>query len=252
MDSNQTAKSWQQPDKIQGLIFDGATFLTNFVLLSFIGSTSLETMDDAKIGLFLGIGVLAQLAGALLKRVPLQNRLFYKESKFSEQRNNFLGCLTFIHFIFFLIVVAMTLTLVGFVSLDESEGWREFFWFTASFAIAATISGIVWVSIHNPGKKTPPEVKWRFQEIGANILLWISTSILTRYFWTTLLFESEPPTYMGFSMRAFVLIAAVSALFMVFYVPSRLLFLAEDYKYPVTWLRLWLVAMLPLLTVVLF
>ena len=35
--------------------------------------------------------------------------------------------------------------------------------------------------------------------------------------------------------------AALAALFVVFYLPSRYLFLVEDYLHPTTWLRLWLV-----------
>jgi hypothetical protein len=39
---------------------------------------------------------------------------------------------------------------------------------------------------------------------------------------------------------------------MVFYVPVRLLFLIEDYRYPGTWFRLWLVALFPLIAIVFF
>jgi len=39
---------------------------------------------------------------------------------------------------------------------------------------------------------------------------------------------------------------------MIFYVPGRLLFLVEDYNYPGTWLRLWLLAMIPLVAIVFF
>ena len=68
------------------------------------------------------------------------------------------------------------------------------------------------------------------------------------------MYQGNPPRWRNLlllgNLFALVLVAAVSALFVVFYVPSRLLFLAEDYKYPATWIRLWLVAMLPLLTIV--
>jgi len=39
---------------------------------------------------------------------------------------------------------------------------------------------------------------------------------------------------MGFGRREFVYLATTSLLFMVFYILSRLLFLAEDFKYPLT------------------
>lgn len=242
----------QQPDQIHGLVFDGATFLANFYVLGTLLSSPLEEFSDKEIGLLLGLGIFIHLVGALLKKGPLQQRLAEFDTNRSGNRENLLGCLSFIHFIFFLIATAMALALVGFTDLNESGGFKEFLWVTIAFVTAAVISGTVWQAVRQPGKEVSQGRWWRYQEIPANLLLWLSATILTRFFWDALLFESEPPSYIGFNLRAFVLIAATSALFMVFYVPARLLFLAEDYKYPITWFRLWLVAMLPMLAIVFF
>lgn len=198
----------------------------------------------------LGVGILTQFSGALLKAGPLQKRIGLLEIDKSDHREGCMGCLSFIHFIFFLVVVGMSLSLIGLIDLNDSSSGKEFIWVLASMLIATLVSGTVWLAVRSPRKQNGRFIWLPYQELIANILLLISTSIITRFFWTALLLESEPPSYMGLSTRAFVYIAAVSALFMVFYVPARLLFLAEDYKYPMTWLRLWLVAMLPLLTIV--
>lgn len=251
MRSREIGRSWRQKDRIQGLLFDGAMFLANFYLLGSLTRTPLEKFTNQNIGLFLGAGVLAQLLGALLKKGPLQQRMVDLRIDQSDKRKSVMGCFSFIHFIFFLVVIAMSLSLAGFINPNEATEFGEIIWVLVSMIIGAVVTGSVWLALRSP---TSQEVKgswWTYQELLANALLWLSALILTRFFWTALLLESEPPSYMGFSSRAFVYIAAVSALFMVFYVPQRLLFLVEDYKYPMTWLRLWLVAMLPLLTIVL-
>ena len=251
MQDQQAPRPWPPPDRAQGLLFDGGMVLANFIILTSLNQVPVTNFTDVRTGFLLGLGILTQFVGAYLKKGPLRQRIEAAADQQASYRENVLGCHSFIHFIFFLLAAAMALALVGFVNLDEANSWREFIWLLISFVAATLTSGMVWLAIRNPNNEHSPDIRWRYQELAANVLLWLSASILTRFFSTALLFESEPLTYLGFSLRAFVLIAATSALFMVFYVPSRLLFLAEDYKYPATWLRLWLVAMLPLLSVVL-
>jgi hypothetical protein len=75
-------------------------------------------------------------------------------------------------------------------------------------------------------------------------------SIVTRFFWETWYLEIEPSRGIGISLRAIVLLVSLSLLFVVFYMPSRYLFLVEDYRYVRTWVRMW-IAMLPLAWLVL-
>ena len=245
-----SGRSPLQPDQIQGFVFDGATFLANFFWLDALFGTPVDDYDDRTIAALLAAGVLTQLLGVMLKKGPLQERLGERKEERSPQADDFLGCLSFVHFIFFLLVVAMTLALAGFIDLNEASGLRELVWVAISAVVAAATSGLAWLALSPASERERPQVSWAYQELLGNVLLWISASILTRFFWDALLLETEPPTYMGFAPRAFLLVGASSALFMVFYVPARLLFLAEDYKYPATWIRLWLVAMIPLMTVV--
>ncbi len=88
------------------------------------------------------------------------------------------------------------------------------------------------------------------QEALADGLLWISVSIITRFFWESWYIEIETSRGIGFSQRGIVLLVSLSLLFVVFYIPSRYLFLVEDYRYGRTWVRMW-VAMLPLAWLVL-
>lgn len=250
MSSTKSDRFGRQNHKIQGLLFDGAMFLANLYLLQSLDSVPIERFGDRRIALLLALGALAQLLGAWLKKRPLQERMQIRQTAVSADNEWVIGCLTFIHFIFFLIVVGMALGLSGFVDLDQATGAREFAWAAISFVAAGIISGTVLLAMLGSPPPNRESQAPAYQEIAADILLWISAVIITRFFWTALFLESEPPSYMGFSPRAFVYIGATSVLFMVFYVPTRLLFLIEDYIYPVTWLRLWLVAMLPLLALV--
>jgi hypothetical protein len=251
MSPTQSGRSWQQSHRIQGLLFDGAMFLANLYLLQSLDSIPIERFGDRRIALLLGLAVIAQLLGAWLKKKPLQERMKARQTAVSAENEWLVGCLTFIHFIFFLVVVGMALALAGFVDLNQATGAREFAWGAISLVVAGITSGMVLLAIFGSPPADGERPAPASQEIAADILLWISAVIITRFFWTALLLEAEPPSYMGLTSRALVYIGATSALFMVFYMPTRLLFLIEDYKYPMTWLRLWLVAMLPLLALVL-
>lgn len=71
MSAYKPGRSWQQKDRIQGLLFDGAMFLANIDLLGSISDTPLVEFSDRRIGLLLGAGVLTQFVGAILKKGPL-------------------------------------------------------------------------------------------------------------------------------------------------------------------------------------
>jgi hypothetical protein len=247
---NRIGRAWPQPDRAHGLIFDGGIFLASFLLLRYMLSTNINEYADRQVGLWLVIGLISHFLGALLKKEPLQDRMEAFQKRGSKEREQLLGCLAFAHFIFFLVVAAMAMALLGFIDPDASGEFRQFLWVSAAFVVAGIISGTAWLGIRNPSEAHEAVIWWQYQEFAADVLLVLSATILTRFFWTALLLESEPPSFMGFGLRSMVYVSAVSVLFLVFYVPARLLFLAEDYRYPSTWLRLWLVAMLPLLVIV--
>lgn len=135
--------------------------------------------------------VLAHFIGAVLKKGPLQQRIAELHESQLESRKGVIGCLSFIHFIFFLVVVTMSLGLIGFADLNEATESREFILVSIAFVIAAAVSGTVWLAVRQPTTGTANGNWFRFQELVANILLWISAVILTRFFWTGLLLEAD-------------------------------------------------------------
>jgi hypothetical protein len=89
----------------------------------------------------------------------------------------------------------------------------------------------------------------RWLEFGADGLLWVSVGIVTRTFWDSLITLIEPSSGTGISGKAIVLLVAMSILYMFFYLPSRYLFLVEDYQQVLTWLQI-RAAMLPVVWLV--
>ncbi len=145
----------------------------------------------------------------------------------------------------------MTLGLLGVVDLGDRSSSGDDLWVGVSLLIAGLLTYTVWRAGKRPEKGPTKMIKYPIaQEALADGLLWISVSIVTRFFWETWYLEIEPSKGMGFSLVAVVLIVALSLLFVVFYMPSRYLFLVEDYRYGKTWVWMW-VAMLPLVWLIL-
>ena len=74
-------------------------------------------------------------------------------------------------------------------------------------------------------------------EFGADGLLWVSVILVTRIFWDGLVELVEPASGMGLSGQGIVLLVALSFLYVFFYLPSRYLFLVEDYRSLLTWIQ---------------
>ena len=165
--------------------------------------------------------------------------------------DKFMGVLLFFHFILFTVVCLMSMALLGIVNLVDRSSSGDDLWVGISILIAALLTYTVWRAGKRPGDIPTKSIQFpNAQEALADGLLWISVSIVTRFFWETWYLEVEPSKGMGFSLLALVLIIALSLLFVVFYLPSRYLFLVEDYRYIRTWVRMW-VAMLPLIWLIL-
>jgi hypothetical protein len=162
-----------------------------------------------------------------------------------------MGVLLFFHFILFTIICLMTLSLLGVVDLGDRSSSGDDLWVGVSLLIAGLLTYTVWRAGKRPEKAPTKMIKYPIaQEALADGLLWISVSIVTRFFWETWYLEIEPSRGIGISLRAIVLLVSLSLLFVVFYMPSRYLFLVEDYRYGKTWVWMW-VAMLPLVWLIL-
>jgi hypothetical protein len=211
-----------------------------------------ETIPDRTIGILLGVAVTSQLLGAVLKTGPLHYRLSgISPRQKADVLDKFMSVLLFWHFILFTIISLMSMGLLGIVDFVDRSSSGDDLWVGVSLLIAGLLTYFVWRAGKRPDKIPTKMIKYPIaQEALADGLLWISVSIITRFFWDTWYLEIEPTRGIGFSSKGIVLLVALSLLFVVFYIPSRYLFLVEDYRYVRTWARMW-VAMLPLVWIVL-
>lgn len=234
-----------QPDRIHGLVFDGAFFLGYLVWLRSYGN-NIEYLPDKTIGLVLGIAIITQFLGAWLKRGALSQRL-QGSSKRKGVLENWMNLLLFLHFILFTVVAGMCFMLLGLEG-DTTED----FWILVALVIAGITSYMVWRAGRGNGKQEHQERGLDLSEYVADGLLWVSISIITRFFWETWYVELAPSRGIGLTRNGIIIIVGLSILFVVFYLPGRYLFLIEDYRFPGTWVRMWLLGMAPLIIFIIF
>jgi hypothetical protein len=239
------------PDRVRGFVFDLAVLAGNIIFTFSILERS-DDFPDRDIGFLLLAAMITQFLGAVLKSRPLQFRLSGRSPrKTDDLLDKFMGVLLFFHFILFTIICLMTLSLLGVVDLGDRSSSGDDLWVGVSLLIAGLLTYTVWRAGKRPEKAPTKMIKYPIaQEALADGLLWISVSIVTRFFWETWYLEIEPSRGIGISLRAIVLLVSLSLLFVVFYMPSRYLFLVEDYRYGKTWVWMW-VAMLPLVWLIL-
>ncbi len=235
------------PHRFHGFIFDGLVLTGNVVFLTSFSGFG-EELPERTAGFLLLLAILAQFLGALAKTGPLQQRLSRSAPpKTPGCSGRFMTLLIFLHFILFTVAVAMSFGFLGIVDLDSAGGEASLDLWPA---IAMLIAGITTFAVWRAGRRSTREVQERIMlpglEYGADVLLSLSVTIITGFFWDTVVFGSiDSIRGIGFGIRGMVLLSSVSLLFVVFYLPSRYLFLVEDSHYSGTWVRVWLV-MLPL------
>ena len=236
------------PNAMHGFFFDLAVLAGNILFSVSILDLS-EDLPDRTIGILLGVAVFTQLLGTVLKTKPLRYRLSDTPARSSTDiLDKFMDALLFFYFILFSVISLMALGLLGMA--DNSTSGDDL-WVVAALIIAGLLTFLVRRAGKRPDEAQTKMIKYPFiQEALADGLLLISVSIVTRFFWETWYIELETSRGIGLSSRSIVLLTALSLLFVVFYLPSRYLFLVEDYRYARTWVRMW-VAMLPLAWLVL-
>jgi hypothetical protein len=240
-----------KPNTIHGFIFDLAVFAGNiFFVLTILDQT--ENLPDRTIGWLLGLAVVTQMIGAILKSNPLKYRMGETAGGSTAGiLRKFMDVLLFFHFILFSVISLMSMALLGIVDLVDRSASGDDIWVVISLIIAGILTYTVWRAGKQPDEASTKPIRFPFiQEALADGLLLISVTIITRFFWESWYLELEPSRGIGFSSRAIVLLVALSFLFVVFYLPSRYLFLVEDYRFLRTWARMWL-AMLPIAWLVL-
>jgi hypothetical protein len=225
------------PVNYRGLLFDLAVFAVNVFLVRLltrhIGRLLSRTFlaDDPQSGrallVVISTALAAQMLGALLKRRPLQARLL---ARHDGDKGPF-GCLIILHF-------ALTLvTSAAIVALLPSEAPGLFT--VLIFFLSMIPTALVWRAI-TPYKK-PPEPDWRDSravETLADLCLF-AYMLVNLAVWNTVTSGSNVRAAgVGDALSRALGFVLLSPVILLFYLPPRLLFLVEDYRYPATWVSM--------------
>jgi hypothetical protein len=225
------------PVNYRGLLFDLAVFVVNVFLVRLLTRhigrlLSLTFLSDdpqasRSLLIIISAALAAQLVGAYLKRRPLQARLLAQH----DSGDSPLGCLIILHF-------ALTLvTSVGIVALLMSHAAGGVT--VLIFFLSMIPTALVWRAI-TPYKK-PPETDWRNShtvEIVADLCLF-AYMLVNLAVWNTVTAGSNVrATGVGDLFSRALGFVLLSPVILLFYLPPRLLFLVEDYKYPATWISM--------------
>jgi hypothetical protein len=225
------------PFNYRGLVFDLAVLVFNIFLVRLltrsVGGLMLRTYlkDEEQAGrqffYVVAAACAAQLVGAWLKRRPLQRRMALR----GESVAGGFGCLLILHFSLTLVTGC---GLVALLPFEPSSGGIVLLFFLCIIPTA-----LVWRAM-TPYSK-PPADDWRTSraaELVADLCLF-AYMVVNLAIWNTVTSGSAARVAgVGeFFERAlgFVLISPV---ILLFYLPPRLLFLVEDWKYRATWLSM--------------
>lgn len=225
------------PVNYRGLLFDLAVFVVNVFLIRLLTRhvgrlLSLTFLSDdpqasRTLLIIISAAFAAQLVGAWLKRRPLQARLLARQ----DGGESLFGCLIVLHF-------ALTLvTSCGIVALllPNSSGGLS----VLVFFLCLIPTALVWRAM-TPYKK-PPEPDWRNShgaEVVADLCLF-AYMLVNLAVWNTLTAGSNVrATGVGDVFSRALGFILLSPVILLFYLPPRLLFLVEDYKYPATWISM--------------
>ncbi|MDQ3907786.1 MAG: hypothetical protein M3268_05525 [Acidobacteriota bacterium] len=226
------------PANFRGLLLDLAVFAFNVFLVRFatrrVGGllSSAFLRDDARASRTLlyvvSAACAAQLVGAWLKRRPLQARLL---ARGEGGVTPFLGCL---------LILQLALTLVtaaGIMALASAESTAGLTVLTVFLSLIPTL---LVARAMSPYKK-PPEPDWRNSravELFADLCLF-AYLLVNLAIWNTVTSGSNVRAAgVGDLFERGLGFVLVSPVILLFYLPPRLLFLVEDYKYPATWISM--------------
>lgn len=225
------------PVNYRGLLFDLAVFVLNVFLVRLltrhIGRLLSQTFlaDDPQAArtflIIISVALGAQIVGAALKRRPLQARLLAR----SDDGNSLLGCFIILHFALTLVTAA---GIVALLPTGQSGGIMVLVFFLSMIP-----SALVWRAM-TPYKK-PPEPNWRNShavEIFADLCLF-AYMLVNLAVWNTVTSGSNVrASGLGDILSRALGFVLMSPVLLLFYIPPRLLFLVEDYKYPATWISM--------------
>jgi hypothetical protein len=225
------------PFNYRGLLFDLAVFVCNVFLVRLVtrrvGGLLVLTFldDDAQAShtffIIISAAFAAQIVGAALKRRPLQRRLALSGEAVSD---NF-GCLLILHFALALVTACAIIALSPF----KPTGWVVL----VIFFLGIVPTALVWRAMTPYGK--PPEPDWRSSpaaELAADLCLF-AYMLVNLAVWNTVTGGSAARVAgVGEFFSRILGFILLSPVILLFYLPPRLLFLVEDWKYRATWVSM--------------
>jgi hypothetical protein len=225
------------PVNYRGLLFDLAVFVFNLFLIRFLTRRvgrllSLTFLSDdpqasRKLLIVISAASAAQIIGASLKRRPLQARMLAQGNEVSGAFNLFL----ILHFTLTLVTAAGILALLPF---EVSGGMTVLVVFLSMIPTA-----LVWRAM--TPYKTPPPPDWRSSRAAETVadLCLFAYMIVNLAIWNTVTAGANAPaTGIGDILSRALGFVIMSPVILLFYIPPRLLFLIEDYKYRATWISM--------------
>lgn len=236
--STQKAPRRFLPVNYRGLLFDLAVFIFNLFLIRFLTRyvgrlLSLTFLSDdprasRTLLVIISTASAAQVIGACLKRRPLQARLLAQRNEV----NSSFGLFIILHFALTLVTAAGIVALLPFA--EPSGGMMVLVFFLSMIPPA-----LVWRAM-TPYKK-PPEPDWRnarAAEMVADLCLF-AYMLVNLAIWNTVTAGANlPATGIGDMFSRTLGFILMSPVVLLFYIPPRLLFLIEDYKYRATWISM--------------
>ena len=226
------------PTNYRGIVFDLAIFACNIFLARFLTrhigrllalSFLSDDLQAARTLLYIVLAALAaQTVGAVLKRRPLQVRLL---ARHEGDAGSPFGCLMILH------LCLMLVTGCAVVALAQAEPTPGVLFPSVLLCLLPTV--LVWRAL-TPYKK-PPAPDWRNSravEIVADLCLFANV-LVNLAVWNTVTGGSNIRAGgVGDAVERALGFVIMSPVILLFYLPPRILFLVEDYKYPATWISM--------------
>lgn len=235
--SDQKRRRRLLPLSYHGLIFDLAVFAFNIFLVRLVTRRvgrllSLTYLSDdpraaRSLLLVISAASAAQLVGACLKRRPLQARLLAR----GERVRGAFGCLLILH----LSLTLVTNAGVAALLLAEPSGGAV----VLVIFLSLIPTALVWRAM-TPYEK-PPAPDWRSSRAAEAIadLCLFAYMLVNLAIWNTVTSGANPPAAgPGELFERALGFVILSPVILLFYIPPRLLFLVEDYKYRLTWVSM--------------
>jgi hypothetical protein len=225
------------PANYRGLVFDLGVIVVNIFLVRLltrhVGRLMLLSFLDNDVQaahsfLYIILAALAaQLFGAALKRRPLQARMLARNEGDAAP----FGCLMILH------LCLMLVTGCAVVALAQTEPTPGILFPVILLCIIPTV--LIWRAM-TPYSK-PPAPDWRNArgvEVFADICLF-AYMLVNLAVWNTVTSGSNiRAAGVGEAVSRALGFVILSPVILLFYLPPRILFLVEDYKYPATWISM--------------